>query len=173
MRLLGARGRGPVWLGLVAGALSFSLGLTVPQSDAQSAGPEKKAAAAEKPVRAGHRLAMQINTDDPTTMRAVISTALHLSKYYESRNEPFALEIVAYNAGIHMFRADTSPVRDLLQSLRTVNPSIRFVICDATQLGMERGEGRPIYFLEATQSVPNGPARLIELQETGWSYIRS
>jgi len=39
-----------------------------------------------------------------------------------------------------MLRADTSPVEDMLRILRTVNSNIRFVVCDATKLGMERQE---------------------------------
>jgi uncharacterized protein len=70
-------------------------------------------------------------------------------------------------------RADTSPVKDLLRVLRTVNSSIRFVVCDATKLGMERQEGRPITLIDGVDLVPSGPGRIIELQEAGWSYIRS
>lgn len=130
--------------------------------------PETKPAAA-KP----HRLVLQINTDDPTVMRALISTALNLPKYYRETKQDFSIEIVAYNAGIHMFRVDTSPVKDLLKLAQALTPDIRFVICEATKLGMERGEGRPISLIDNVQMVPNGPARIIELQEAGWSYIRS
>ena len=120
-----------------------------------------------------HRLVLPINSDDPTTMRALISTALNLPKYYRERNEPFAIEVVAYNAGVHMLRADTSPVKDLLRVVRGLTPDIRFVVCEATKLGMERAEGHPLVLLDNVDLVPNGPGRIIELQEAGWSYIRS
>ncbi len=55
-------------------------------------------------------------------MRALISTSLNLPKYYQERNEPFAIEVVAYNAGVHMLRADTSPVKDLLRVVRGLTP---------------------------------------------------
>jgi hypothetical protein len=165
------QGRWKSWLvvPLLAAAFTVPFLLTLALTGAQSAGPPEQKAA----VRPSHRLALQINTDDPTTMRSVISTSVHLTKYFQARNEAFAIEIVAYSAGIHMFRADTSPVQGLLQLLRATNPDIRFVICEATRLGMERSEGRPLSFVEGAQFVPNGPARLIELQEAGWSYIRS
>jgi len=120
-----------------------------------------------------HRLVLPINSDDPTTMRALISTSLNLPKYYQERNEAFTIEVVAYNAGVHMLRADTSPVKDMLRVLRTVNPNIRFVVCEATKLGMERQEGHPVTLIENVDLVPSGPGRIIELQEAGWSYIRS
>ncbi|MBR1158558.1 DsrE family protein [Bradyrhizobium elkanii] len=127
----------------------------------------------KKPEPRMHRLVLPINSDDPTTMRALISTALNLPKYYRERNEPFEIEVVAYNAGVHMLRADTSPVKDLLRVARGLTPNIRFVVCEATKLGMERAEGHPVVLLDNVDLVPNGPGRIIELQEAGWSYIRS
>jgi intracellular sulfur oxidation DsrE/DsrF family protein len=152
-------------LGL-AFALPFSATLLLTR--AESAGkPEPK------PVPVTHRLVLPINTDNPVTMKALISTAIHLGKYYRALDEGFSLEIVAYNAGLHMLRTDTSPVQELLRAVRAANPDVRFVICEATRLSMESIEGRPLSFVDGTASVPNGPARIIALQETGWSYIRS
>jgi intracellular sulfur oxidation DsrE/DsrF family protein len=155
-------------LALYVVAVAAPMLLTLALTGAESAGPKTQA-----PAASSHRLALQINTDDPTTMKAVISTSIHLSKYYAAKNEKFSIEIVAYNAGLHMFRADTSPVQELLKAVRATNPDIRLVICEATKLGMEHNEKRQLTFVEGTTSVPNGPARIIELQETGWSYIRS
>jgi intracellular sulfur oxidation DsrE/DsrF family protein len=72
-----------------------------------------------------------------------------------------------------MFRVDTSPVKELLKVVQALTPDIRFVVCEATKLGMERSEGHPISFIDNVQMVPSGPGRIIELQEAGWSYIRS
>jgi uncharacterized protein len=158
-----------VAVGLV---LAFVVPLTVTLlltgSEAAVSKPQPK----PEPVRV-HRLVLPINTDDPTTMRALISTALNLPKYYQERNEAFTIEVVAYNAGVHMLRADTSPVKDMLRVLKTVNTNIRFVVCEMTKLGMERQEGRPVTLIDGVELVPSGPGRIIELQEAGWSYIRS
>ncbi|MDZ4367502.1 MAG: hypothetical protein U0987_10835 [Afipia sp.] len=154
------------WFAFAGYGLAFAMPLAA--TLAVTAAPKEQKA----PPRS-HRLVLQINSDDPTTMRAVISTSVHLTKYYKAINEGFMVEIVGYNAGLHMFRADTSPVQDLLKVLRTTNPDIRFVICEATKMGMERNEGRLLSFVEGTTSAPNGPAYMIGLQEAGWSYIRS
>lgn len=158
------------WLTLAGYGLAFAVPLaaTLIWTGAPSAAPKEQRA----PPRS-HRLVLQINSDDPTTMRAVISTSVHLTKYYRAINEGFVVEIVGYNAGLHMFRADTSPVQDLLKTLRTINPDIRFLICESTKMGMEHNEGRALSFVEGTTSTPNGPAYMIGLQESGWSYIRS
>ena len=157
-------------LSLYGLAVAIPMVVTLALTGAESAGQKTQKPPA---APAHHRLILPINTEDATTMKAIISTSLHLTKYYEAKKEPFTVEIVAYNVGLHMFRSDTSPVQELLKILRITNPNIAFVICDATRVGMERTEGRPLSFVEGTTSAPNGPARIIELQETGWSYIRS
>ena len=160
----------------IAKSVGLALTLVVPfavtllLTDLGSAVSKPVAKPASPPM---HRLVLPINTDDPTTMRALISTSLNLPKYFGERSEPFMIEVVAYNAGVHMFRADTSPVKDMLQVVRAVNPNIRFVVCDATKQGMQRSEGRPITLIDNVDLVPSGPGRIIELQEAGWSYIRS
>jgi uncharacterized protein len=47
------------------------------------------------------------------------------------------------------------------------------VVCEATKLGMERQEGHPVMLIDDVDLVPSGPGRIVELQEAGWSYIRS
>jgi intracellular sulfur oxidation DsrE/DsrF family protein len=153
---------------ILAFVMPLTVTLLLTGSDAAVSKPQTKPASVQV-----HRLVLPINTDDPTTMRALISTSLNLPKYYQERNEAFTIEVVAYNAGVHMLRADTSPVKDMLRVLRTVNPNIRFVVCEATKLGMERQEGHPITLIDNVDLVPSGPGRIIELQEAGWSYIRS
>lgn len=160
------------WTAATGLMLAFAVPLTATLllTGSEAAGPKQQA----KPAPAAmHRLVLPINTDDPTTMRALISTALNLPKYYQERNEAFTIEVVAYNAGVHMLRADTSPVKDMLRILRSVNANIRFVVCEMTRLGMERQEGRPVTLIDGVELVPSGPGRIIELQEAGWSYIRS
>jgi len=153
---------------ILAFVVPLTVTLLLTRSEAADSKPQTKPASVRM-----HRLVLPINTDDPTTMRALISTSLNLPKYYQERNEAFTIEVVAYNAGVHMLRADTSPVKDMLRVLRTVNPNIRFVVCEATKLGMERQEGHPVTLIENVDLVPSGPGRIIELQEAGWSYIRS
>jgi uncharacterized protein len=153
---------------ILAFAVPLTVTLLLTQSEAADSKPQTKPASVRM-----HRLVLPINTDDPTTMRALISTSLNLPKYYQERNEAFTIEVVAYNAGVHMLRGDTSPVKDMLRVLRKVNPNIRFVVCEATKLGMERQEGHPITLIDDVDLVPSGPGRIVELQEAGWSYIRS
>ena len=95
---------------ILAFAVPLTVTLLLTRSEAADSKPQTKPASVRM-----HRLVLPINTDDPTTMRALISTSLNLPKYYQERNEAFTIEVVAYNAGVHMLRADTSPVKDMLR----------------------------------------------------------
>jgi uncharacterized protein len=119
-----------------------------------------------------HHIAIQVNADDPATMKHAVTNSLNAIKAYQQENEPVAIEIVAYGPGIHMFRVDTSPVKDLLQFLRRDNPDVVFSVCGNTKAIMERNEGRQLFLTEGTRVVPSGVVRLVELQEAGWSYVR-
>jgi intracellular sulfur oxidation DsrE/DsrF family protein len=84
------------------------------------------------------------------------------------------VDVVTYGPGLHMLRADTSPVKDHITSLKDAAfPSkIQFSVCGNTKEGMEKKEGQPITVLSEAVVVPSGVVRLMELQETGWSYVR-
>jgi intracellular sulfur oxidation DsrE/DsrF family protein len=170
MRSYGGKALAAAALGL---AFAVPLFVTLALTDAGSAISKPRETEVKPAPAKAHRLILQINTDDPTVMRAVISTSLNLPKHYRETKQDFSIEIVAYNAGIHMFRVDTSPVKELLKIVQGLTPDIRFVVCEATKFGMERSEGHPISFIDNVQLVPSGPGRIIELQEAGWSYIRS
>ena len=125
---------------------------------------------ARKPIT--HRLALQVNSDDPTVMKHAITNALNAIASYRETHEAVAIEIVAYGAGVHMFRADTSPVKGLLQLLRSNQPDVVFSVCGNTKAIMETNEGHPLSLVDGARVVPAGVVRLVELQEAGWSYLR-
>ena len=79
---------------------------------------------------------------------------------------------MTYAQGLHMLRADTSPVKERIKTLREKMPNVVFSACDITRRRMEKDEGRKITFISEATVVPSGIVRLIELQEQGWSYIR-
>ena len=119
-----------------------------------------------------HRVVFQVNADDPVPMKHAVSNSINLVRYYRKLKEPVRVEIVAYGPGITMFRADTSPVRDILEYMHTNFPEITFTVCGNTMTIIEKHEGHPIPLIDGTRVVPFGIVRLVELQEAGWSYIR-
>ena len=121
-----------------------------------------------------HRIAIQVDQNDPQVMNLVLNNATNVIEYYRDKNEDVEIEIVAYGPGLHMLRADTSPVRDRIRRLKDlVFPGkIQFSACNHTKLGMEKAEGHAISVVPEATIVPSGVVRLMELQEQGWSYVR-
>jgi intracellular sulfur oxidation DsrE/DsrF family protein len=121
-----------------------------------------------------HRVTIQIDQNDPQIMNMVLNNATNVIEYYRARNEDVDLDIVAYGPGLHMLRADTSPVQDRVKRLKDmVFPGkIQFSACNHTKQGMEKTEGHAIAMLPEATVVPSGVVHLMELQEQGWSYVK-
>ena len=121
-----------------------------------------------------HHIAIQIDQNDPQVMNMVLNNANNVIEYYRGRNEEGDLDIVAYGPGLHMLRADDSPVQDRIKRLkdRVFPGKIQFSACNNTKQGMEKAEGHPIPILPDATVVPSGVVHLSELQEQGWSYVR-
>ncbi|HEY2876406.1 MAG TPA: DsrE family protein, partial [Reyranella sp.] len=79
--------------------------------------------------------------------------------------------VVAYGPGMHMLRADTSPVADRIKRLKEMG-KVQFSACNNTKQNMEKTEGHAISIVPEATVVPAGVVRLMELQEQGWSYVR-
>jgi intracellular sulfur oxidation DsrE/DsrF family protein len=121
-----------------------------------------------------HRIAIQVDQNDPQVMNLALNNATNVIEYYRGRNEEVDVDIVAYGPGLHMLRADTSPVQDRVKRLKDMAfpGKIQFSACNNTKQGMEKAEGHAIAILPDASIVPSGVVRLMELQEQGWSYVR-
>lgn len=119
-----------------------------------------------------HRVAFQVNADDQVPMKHAISNSINLVTRYRELKESVEIEIVAYGPGIKMFRADTTPLGDILIYIRSHFPEVAFTVCGNTKRIIEQREGHPMPLIDGTNVVPFGIVRLVELQEAGWSYIR-
>lgn len=121
-----------------------------------------------------HHIAIQVDQNDPQVMNLALNNVNAAINYYRGKNEEVDIEVVAYGPGLHMLRADTSPVQDRIKQLKDlVFPGkIQFSACNNTKQGMEKAEGRAITIVPEATIVPSGVVRLTELQEQGWSYVR-
>lgn len=119
-----------------------------------------------------HRLALQISDNDAGKMNAVLNVAANVSKYYTDKGEEVEIQIVAFNAGLHMLRADTSPVKPRLQSFKQGMQNVSFKACDNTLHTMTRAEGKEPPLVENAEHVDAGVVTLMELSAKGWTVIR-
>jgi len=121
-----------------------------------------------------HRVAIQVDQNDPQVMNLALNNATNVIEYYRAKNEDVEVDIVTYGPGLHMLRSDTSPVQDRIKRLKELAfPSkIQFSACNNTKRGMEKTEGKEVPIVPDAIIVPSGVVRLMELQELGWSYVR-
>ena len=121
-----------------------------------------------------HRVAIQVNQNDPQVMNLALNNATNVLEYYRAKNEEVEIDIVTYGPGLHMLRSDTSPVQDRLKRLKEMAfpGKVQFSACNNTRQGMEKTEGKSIPIVSDATIVPSGVVRIMELQEQGWSYVR-
>lgn len=121
-----------------------------------------------------HRVSIQVDQNDPAVMNLALNNAMNIVSDFRGRHEDVRIEIVAYGPGLHMFRADTSPVKERLKRIKEAGfPSpIVLSACANTKRHMEKAEGHPIDIVPEAHLVSSGAVRLMELQEQGWAYLK-
>jgi uncharacterized protein len=120
-----------------------------------------------------HRIAIQVDQNDPAVMNLALNNATNIFEYYRAKGEPVEVNIVTYGPGLFMLR-DGSPVQDRIKQLANLAfpDTIQFSACNNTKQAMEKKEGQAVAILPEARLVPSGVVTLTELQEKGWSYVR-
>ncbi len=119
-----------------------------------------------------HRLALYISESDMARMNGVLDVAANVSRHYSAIGEEVEIQVVAYNDGLHMLRADTSPVRKRLENFMQSMINVTFQACGNTLDTMTRNEGEAPPLIEGTETVQTGVAHLLALSEEGWTLVR-
>ena len=101
-----------------------------------------------------------------------LNNAQNIDAYYKKKGEEVIIEVVAYGPGLHMLRADTSPVKKRIISFGENFDNISFRACGNTKRIMSKKAGKEIPILSQAKMVPSGVVYLMERQEQGWSYVR-
>ncbi len=103
-----------------------------------------------------HRLAIQVDQNDPQVVNMVLGNASNVIEYYRDKNEDVEIDIVAYGPGLHMLGADTSPVQDRIRRLKDmVFPgNIQFSACNNTKQEWRRRKGMQFPFCPTPPSFP-------------------
>ncbi|MCB1389546.1 MAG: DsrE family protein [Rhodobacteraceae bacterium] len=119
-----------------------------------------------------HRIAFHVDQNDPQVMNLTLNNVNNVISYYESQGDEVEVQVVAYGPGLHMLRADTSPVAPRIAQMSLEHPGVTFQACNNTLQAMQRQAGTDIALLAEAHIVPAGVVQLVTLQEQGWSYIR-
>ncbi|MDU8929539.1 hypothetical protein RXV86_19285 [Alisedimentitalea sp. MJ-SS2] len=126
----------------------------------------------DAPAHEVHRIAIQISDNNPGTFNKALNNATNMSKFFLSRGEDYEIEIVAYNAGLHLLRPDTSPVLDRIKSFTDSVPNVTLSACGNTIKGMSKKAGKQIEIVPNARVVPGGVIRLMELSDQDYFMIR-
>ena len=117
-----------------------------------------------------HHVVIQIDSDDVAIMALAMNNADNLRKFYESKGEKIEIEFVAFGNGLAMMRTDRSPVRERLAAMS--QQGVKFSGCGNTLSNQSKSENRALTLLPEAHLVPTGVARITELEEAGWTYLR-
>lgn len=126
----------------------------------------------DAPPHDTHRIVIQVSDDNPGTFNKALNNAVNMSNFFLGRGEDYEIEIVAYNAGLHMLRTDTSPVLDRVRSFTDSVPNVTLTACGNTIAGMSKQAGKEIEIVANARVVPGGVIRLMELSDQGYFMIR-
>lgn len=114
-----------------------------------------------------NKLVIQVSTDDPRTQKIALNNAANLQKLYGMDN--VVIEIVAYGPGLGMLTQKSSQA-DRITSLAMQD--IHFSACGNTMKKVAEKSGKMPKLLEGVDQVTAGVARIMELQQQGYAYIR-
>lgn len=139
----------------------------------QTQAPARVPATKDKaPRTATHRVVIQITQNDPAIMTMALNNLENLVSFYEEKGEKVEVELVAYGAGLHMVRGDTSPVKDRLAAIGARAKNVTFSGCGNTLNTQSRQENQSVSLVPGARVVSSGIGRIVELQEQGWTYVR-
>ncbi|WP_455375569.1 DsrE family protein [Kaarinaea lacus] len=121
------------------------------------------ASAADAP----HKIVIQVSTDDARTQKIALNNAVNVQKLYGMDN--VAIEVVAYGPGLGILTTKSKEA-DRVKSLAMQN--IKFSACGNTMAKIEKKTGKKPQLTEGVGTVKAGVARIMALQEQGYSYLR-
>ena len=120
----------------------------------------------------GRQVALHVNFNDPERLNYVLNNVENIFEYYGEKGMKVEIRVIAHGPGLHMFRDDTSPVKERVSSLAASQEGLSFCACSNTKERMEKAEGKTITIMDEATMIPAGIAELMELQLQGWNYIK-
>jgi len=114
-----------------------------------------------------NKLVIQVSTDDPRTQKIALNNAVNLQKLYGMDN--VVIEIVAYGPGLGLLTKKSGQA-SRVESLALQD--IQFSACGNTMKKVAQKSGKMPRLLEGVDRVTAGVARIMELQQQGYAYIR-
>ena len=117
---------------------------------------------------ADHKLVLQISSANPATQHLVLNNAVNIKKHW---GDDIDVVIVAYGPGLTMLIPSKNN-KEAKRVASLASSGISFDACHNTMMGMKKKTGHVPKLIHGVKVVPAGLARIIELEEKGYSYVR-
>ena len=114
-----------------------------------------------------HKVVIQVSTGDAKVQGMALNNAVNLQKHYGVDN--IKIEIVAYGPGLSLL-TKASKMKVRVESLAVQD--IHFNACGNTIKKITKKKGKKPVLSKGVTVTPSGVARIIELQEQGYKYVR-
>ncbi|MDX1780636.1 MAG: DsrE family protein [Thalassovita sp.] len=121
---------------------------------------------------AAHKIAFHVNSKEPAIINMALNNVENVKAYYDSQGEEVDIELVAYGPGLVMLLEGKSPVADRVKTMSLENEHLTFAACGNTLRKMSKKAGKQLTLMSEAGLVHSGVVRLVELQESGYSYVR-
>lgn len=118
------------------------------------------------------KLVIHIDENNPAKMNLALNIAEQTTKEWERRGDKVQIELVAHGPGLHMLRADTSPVKKRIGVITTNLDNLTFSACNNTLRKHSKKLGKAVELIPEARMVPAGVVRIMELQDEGYNYVR-
>ncbi|GAC1417788.1 MAG: hypothetical protein NVSMB5_08760 [Candidatus Velthaea sp.] len=148
------------WI-LFVGMLFFSLTPAFAQSTDLPAPFASPAPSLDHP----RKVVLSLSERDPIRVNEILSNLGNIQKFYGTDNVRIAL--VVFGPGVHAVLKSESLVRARISSLLAIGVDI--LACDATLQTMHLTADA---LIPGVKVVPNGLPAIVELQASGWYYVR-
>ena len=118
------------------------------------------------------KIAIHVDDNSKFKMNLALNNAENVTKYYKSKGKEVEIRIVAYGPGLHMLRSDTSPVKARIEKMSMALGNLSFAACGNTKAKMMKKSGKPVPIMAEAKMVTSGVVELVELQNSGWAYLK-
>jgi intracellular sulfur oxidation DsrE/DsrF family protein len=123
-------------------------------------------------AEAPHRMVIHVNSPTRETMVEALNNAGNVIDYFRQRGSTATIEIVANGRGVTMFAAGMSPVGGELAAFHARYPDTVFDACASSLAAVGKALNRKLEVLPEARTVPSGAARILELEEQHWAYLK-
>ena len=115
-----------------------------------------------------HNIVIHVDSKDALTQKILLKNVTNLIKSFGDQYT--TIEVVAYGPGLSLL-IEGKPNADTVRAMAQKD-YIHFSACNNTVQKIIRETGQAPDLIDGVKIVPSGAARIIELEEDGYTYIK-